>query len=327
MLHLFLLTLTLTQAPRQEDIVIVGSGPSGMTAAIYAARSDYSTLVVEGDESGGQITKSYKIENFPGFPDGISGYDLYLNMKKQAEKFNAKFIPEKVQNIDFSKRPFLIKLESGETIVAKALILAAGTEKKWLNLPNEKKLIGNGVNACALCDGPFFKGKEVAVVGGGDSAFEDAIYLANFASKVTIIHRKESFKASTYLQNIAKNHSNIEFLTDYQVDDLKKDESDNATLLFLKNVKGNETFEKKVDALFVAIGNLPNTQNLNRELELDSDGYVLRKNSTSETSLEGVFASGDIADPRYKQAITAAGMGAASAIDAIRFLQKKGDEK
>jgi thioredoxin reductase (NADPH) len=324
MLHLFLLTFTLTLAPRQEDIVIVGSGPSGMTAAIYAARSDYSTLVVEGDDSGGQITKSYKIENFPGFPDGISGYDLYLNMKKQAEKFKAKFIAEKVKKIDFSKRPFLIELESGEKIVAKALILAAGTEKKWLNLPNEKKLIGNGVNACALCDGPFFRGKEVAVVGGGDSAFEDAIYLANFATKVTIIHRNETFKASTYLQNIAKNHSKIEFLMDCQVDDLKKDESDNATVLFLKNLKDHEAFEKKVDALFVAIGNLPNTKNYPKELKKDSDGYILRKNSTSETSLEGVFVAGDIADPMYKQAITAAGMGAASAIDAIRFLQKKG---
>jgi thioredoxin reductase (NADPH) len=327
MFKFFLSTFLFTAPLFCEDIVIIGSGPSGLTAGIYAARSDYSTLIIEGDDSGGQITKSYKVENFPGFPEGISGYDLYQNMKKQALKFNAKFSPERVKHIDLSLSPYMVELESGEKIYAKALILASGLEKKWLGIPNEKELIGRGVNACALCDGPFFKGKEVAVVGGGDSALEDAIYLSNFASKVTIIHRSNSLRASKYLQNLAKKNEKIDFLLEHSIEELNSTLDNSATKLVLQNEITKKSSQITVDALFVAIGNKPNNDIIPCEIETDKDGYVIRKEGTTKTSIEGVFAAGDVSDSRYKQAITAAGMGAMSAIDAIRFLQEKGDQK
>ncbi len=318
----FLFTL-LTALQALEDVVIIGSGPAGMTAAIYAARSGLSTLVIEGDETGGQIALSYKVDNFPGFPDGISGEDLIRNMREQARKFGAHIQSAKVACVDMTKRPFAIRLEDGVPIYAKSLIIASGASTKWLEIPSEAELIGRGVNSCVICDAPFFLGKEVIVVGGGDTALEDALYLASYASKVTIVHRRDALRASSYLQNQVKENKKIGFMWNSIVKEIKDPKEGKVTGVCIKNVKTKKDQFYSCDGVFIAIGHTPNTMLFKGKLKLDELGYIVTKSLTTETTIEGVFAAGDVTDSRYRQAITAAGSGSMAAIDAFRFIQEQ----
>ncbi len=328
MMHILLISVALvSKVPHEEDVVIMGSGPAGMTAAIYAARSGLSTLVIEGDETGGQITLSYKVDNFPGFPDGISGEELGMNMRKQALKFGAKIQSAKVESVDMTKQPFVLKLEGGKEITSKAVIIASGASTKWLELPSEAALIGKGVNSCALCDAPFFVGKEVVVIGGGDSALEDALYLANYATKVTIINRKENLRASPYLQNQVYANKKIEFVWNATIEEIKDPINEKVTGVTLLDTITKQLKFFPCDGVFIAIGHSPNTQLFKGKLELDETGYVITKPHTTETTIDGVFAAGDVADPKYRQAITAAGSGSMAAIDAYNFIQKQKGRK
>lgn len=306
-----------------EDVVIIGSGPAGMTAAIYAARSGLKTLLVEGEESGGQIAFSYKIDNFPGFPDGISGEDLIKNMKMQARKFGAEIQSAKVVSIDVAKRPFLIRLEDETNLYAKSLIIASGAKARWLEIPSEAELIGRGVNCCAICDAPFFVEKEVFVVGGGDTALEEALYLANYASKVTIIHRRENLRASPFLQSQVRENKKIRFMWNCIVDEIMDPKKEKVTGAFIENLKTKEKKFYPCDGLFIAIGHTPNTTLFKGKLEIDELGYIVTKPMTTETTIDGVFAAGDVVDSKYKQAITAAASGSMAAMDAYTFIQKQ----
>ncbi len=328
MMHILLTALLLASSlPQEEDVVIMGSGPAGMTAAIYAARSGLSTLVIEGDETGGQIALSYKVDNFPGFPEGISGEELVENMRKQAFRFGARIQSSKVSSVDMSKRPFLLKLEGGKEIIAKSIIIASGASTKWLEIPSEAALIGKGVNSCAVCDAPFFIDKEVVVVGGGDSALEDALYLANYASKVTVIHRSENLRASKYLQEQVSLNQKIQYVWNATIDEIKDPINEKVTGVNLRDVETKKVRFFPCEGVFVAIGHAPNTQLFIGELDLDQAGYIVTKAHSTETAIEGVFAAGDVADPKYRQAITAAGSGSMAAIDAYQFIQKQKGKK
>lgn len=301
-----------------RKIIIVGSGCAGSTAAIYAARANLEPLVLEGHEPGGQLSLTTAVENFPGFPEGVQGPELMELMKKQAQRFGAEYKMEVVKEADLSKRPFTLKT-SENTYWAEALIIASGASARLLGLESEKKLIGRGVSTCATCDGFFFRGKEIIVVGGGDSALEEAIFLTKFARKVTVVHRRDQLRASKIMQERALKNEKIDFLWNTVITDILDPEKNEVTAVKLKNVKTGKEETKKIDGVFIAIGHEPNTKVFEGQLEMDK-GYVVIHDG-SRTSVEGVFAAGDVHDTVYRQAITAAGAGCRAAIDAERWLE------
>lgn len=300
-----------------HDLVIIGSGPAGLTAALYAARANLSPVVYEGAQSGGQLMLTTEVENFPGFPDGVMGPDLMDLIRRQAERFGAQLFPVDVESIDLSHRPFTMRVQ-GEDVQARAVILSTGASARWLGVPNEKRLSGRGVSTCATCDGFFFRGKEIAVVGGGDSAMEEALFLTKFATKVTVIHRRESLRASKIMADRAEANDKIEFLWDTVVVDTIGDDA--LTGLELENVRTGERSQFAVEGLFVAIGHTPNTEIVKGQVELDDTGYVVTHRDV-RTSVQGVWAAGDVQDSIWRQAITAAGSGCQAAIDAERVLE------
>lgn len=304
-----------------KNLTIIGSGPAGYTAAIYAARANLSPTLIEGIQPGGQLTTTTEVDNFPGFSSGITGPELMDEMKKQALRFNTEILSEEVTAVDLSNRPFPITVGENDIFQSKAIIIASGASAKLLNIESEKKLMGFGVSACATCDGFFFKDSEVMVVGGGDTAMEEAIFLTKFASKVTVIHRRDTLRASMFMQQRAFNNKKISFSWDSVVVDIMDPDQGKVTGAKLRNVKTDEVTVHKCDGVFMAIGHSPNTSFLRRQLETDETGYIITKNGT-KTSVEGVFACGDVQDHVYKQAVTAAGSGCMAALDAERFLEQ-----
>lgn len=304
-----------------HDVLIAGSGPAGLTAAIYAARANLNPVMVEGEAAGGQLVDTTDVENYPGFPDGILGPELIEVMKKQAERFGTRILTDHIGSCDLSKRPFTLTLQSGKVLKAKTLIISTGASARWLGLESETKLKGHGVTACATCDGFFFKGKEVAVIGGGDTAMEEATFLTKFCSKVTVIHRRGELRASKIMQDRALNNPKIEFKWNSAVEEVYDVAQNKVTGLKLRNTKDNSTEDFKCEGLFLAIGHDPNTGFLNGQLALDEHGFIVVQHPTTRTSVAGVFACGDVMDPIYKQAVTAAGTGCRAAIDAERFLE------
>jgi thioredoxin reductase (NADPH) len=306
-----------------ENLIIIGSGPAGLSAAIYAARDEISPLVITGTSAGGQLLLTTTVENFPGFPDGIEGSELIDLMRKQAEKFGARFVDGDVSKVDFSARPF--KIWVGEQLYeANSVIIATGASAKWLGLESEKKFIGKGVSSCATCDGPFFRNKNVIVVGGGDTALEDAIFLTRFANSVTVVHRRDQLRASKIMQERAFSNPKIKFIWNTVVDEIKGDTKVN--WVRLRNVITNELTEMPIDGVFVAIGNQPNTKPFEGQLQLDEHGYIVVHDIVF-TNVEGVFAAGDVADHFYQQAITAAGTGVMAALRVREYLNKLKYEK
>lgn len=305
-----------------KKVIILGSGSAGLTAAIYAARANLEPLVVEGMEPGGQLTITSDVENFPGFVDPIAGPLLMDAMRKQAERIGVEFVRGRVKKAQLSKKPFEIVLEDGDKkYLAQTLIIATGATAKWLGIPSEQKLYNKGVSACATCDGFFYRGKEVAVVGGGDTAIEEALFLANIASKVTVIHRRDELRASKIMQERVLKHPNINIAWNSVVDEILGVEAGEVTGVRLKDVKTGEKRELECSGVFIAIGHIPNTDFIEGQLEM-SNGYIVTKKYSMETSVEGVFAAGDVQDSVYRQAITAAGTGCMAAIDAERYLQQ-----
>jgi thioredoxin reductase (NADPH) len=301
-----------------RKVTIIGTGPAGLTAALYAGRANLQPLVIEGVEKGGQLMLTTAVENYPGFRDGIMGPDLMEEMRLQAAHFGAEFIEGDVTALDLSQRPFRITVGKTEH-QTETLILATGATAKWLNLGVDKQLSGRGVSTCATCDGFFFKGRNVAVVGGGDTAMEEAIYLAKLCSTVTVIHRRDELRASMVMQQKAKSLPNVRFIWNTEVVDIKDPAQGAVTGLVLKNLVTDETSELAVDGLFIAIGHVPNTKLVAGQVTLDESGYIITRDG-SRTNVSGVFAAGDVQDHVYRQAITAAGSGCMAAIDAERFL-------
>jgi thioredoxin reductase (NADPH) len=302
-----------------HDVVIIGSGCAGLTAAIYAGRANLKPLVLDGYEPGGQLSLTTHVENYPGFPDGIMGPELIENMRKQAQKFGAEFKAGAVTEVDMSRRPFKI-IVGKETYEAKALIVAAGASARLLGLPGERELIGHGVSTCATCDGYFFRGKPIAVIGGGDSAMEEANFLSRHASRVYLIHRRAEFRASKIMIDRAKANPKVEFVTPFTVENILAPQG-HVEGVALRNQQTKETREIPLDGVFVAIGHDPNTIVFKGKLEMDSNGYLIAKNG-SLTSIPGVFIAGDVQDHRYRQAVTAAGSGCMAAMDAEKFLEE-----
>lgn len=298
-------------------VVILGSGSAGLTAAIYTARAQLDPLVIAGTQRGGQLTLTTDVENYPGFVEGIQGPELMELMRKQAERFDVDFIDDDATSVDFRSRPFHIRVRDA-SYHAGAVIIATGAATNWLGLPNEQRLIGHGISSCAPCDAFFFRGKEVAVVGGGDSAMEEALVLTKFATKVTIIHRRDRFRASKIMADRAMRHGKINVVWNTVVEDVIGDESVQG--LLLRDVLTGDRRDLRVDGLFVAIGHRPNTELFRGQIELDEKGYIVLTTHTM-TSVEGVFAAGDVHDSRYRQAVTAAGWGCMAAMDAEKFLE------
>src|SRR5229473_1322954 len=305
-----------------RNVVIIGSGCSGHTAALYTARANLKPLLVEGHEPGGQLSMTTMVENFPGFPEGIMGPQLVENMRKQAERFGAEYRMAHLTSADLSKRPFTLHLGVHQ-VHAKTLIIASGASARWLGLPHEQKLIGHGVSSCATCDGFFFSGKEIVVIGGGDSAMEEATFLTRFAAKVTLIHRRDSFRASKIMLDRARANSKIEFLTDTVVDDVLDVSKKEVTGLRLRNLKSGESWDFPTSAMFLGIGHIPNTKIFEGQLETDADGYLVTHKNVF-TKVPGVFACGDVQDRRYRQAITAAGSGCMAAYEVEKYLEDEG---
>ena len=306
-----------------RNVVIMGSGCAGHTAALYNARANLKPLVIEGHEPGGQLSLTTSVENFPGFPDGIQGPELVENMRKQAARFGAEYRIGHVVKADLSKRPFELTVGK-EIIQTRTLIIASGASARWLGLPNEHALIGHGVSSCATCDGFFFTGKEIVVIGGGDSAMEEATFLTRFATKVTLVHRREQFRASKIMLDRARANSKIDFLTDTVVDDVLDVSKKEVTALRLRNMKSGERWDFPTSAMFLGIGHIPNTKIFEGQLETDPDGYLVTHNNVF-TKVAGVFACGDVQDRRYRQAITAAGSGCMAAYEVEKFLEDEGD--
>ena len=301
------------------NVLIIGSGCAGNTAAIYAARANLEPLVVEGPEAGGQLTLTTEVENFPGFPEGIMGPELVENMKKQAQRFGAIFKPGHVARVDLSERPFKVWI-GGDMVETKTLIVAAGASARWLGLDSEQQLIGHGVSSCATCDGFFFRGQPVAVIGGGDSAMEEATFLTKFASEVSIIHRRSEFRASKIMLDRARANEKIDWIVNATVADVFEPAQKAVSGLKLKSTVDGREWEHKTNALFLAIGHIPNTKVFRGQLDLDAQGYIV-SHGGARTNVAGVFHAGDVQDKVYRQAITAAGAGCMAAIEAERFLE------
>lgn len=305
-----------------HPVIILGSGPAGLTAAVYAARAHLAPLVIDGHEPGGQLTLTTTVENFPGFPQGVLGPDLIRNMREQAAHFGAEFRAGTVGAVDLGRRPFRITLDSGVE-ECQALIIATGASARMLGLESERKLLGHGVSTCATCDGFFFQDQEVAIIGGGDSALEEALFLTKFARRVTLIHRRDKLRASKIMQDKVFANPRIAFAWDSTIEDILDVSQQKVTGLRLKNVKTGAVTDRAVDGVFVAIGHTPNTALFRGVLDMDEVGY-LRTHEGSRTNVPGVFAAGDVQDHVYRQAITAAGSGCMAAIDAERFLEHGG---
>ncbi len=306
-------------------VLILGSGPAGLTAAIYAARANLSPILVAGMQPGGQMTITSDVENYPGFAKTIQGPWLMEQMQAQAEHVGTRFMQDTIVSVDFSKRPFTCVGDSGDTYTGDTMIIATGAQARWLNLESEKKFQGFGVSACATCDGFFFKNKNVAVIGGGNTAVEEALFLANMADKVTLIHRRDSLRAEKILQDRLRANPKIELVWNNVVDEVTGSEDPpSVTGLKLKNVKTGAISNLAIDGLFIAIGHTPNTELFKGKLEMDSEGYLITKPGTTQTGIPGVFAAGDVQDKIYRQAVTAAGTGCMSALEADRFLAHHG---
>lgn len=303
--------------PKLEKVVIIGSGPAGLAAAIYTSRGSLNPLVVAGREAGGQLMLTTDVDDYPGFPEGIQGPDLMNKMRKQAERFETKFISEDVLSVDFSAKPFVIATESQE-LKANSVILATGASAMWLGLESEQRLRGKGVSACAVCDGLFFKGKNVIVVGGGDTAMREAQHLSKACNKVIVVHRRAEFRAQSALQNLLESKDNVEFLFNSEIIEVIGE--NNVTGVKIKNTQSGEISEMPIDGVFVAIGHKPNTDFLKGQLDLDAKGYIVVKDETL-TSVEGVFVAGDVADAKYRQAATAVGSGTKAALDVEEYLE------
>ena len=304
-----------------RKVIIIGSGPAGLTAAVYAARANLEPLVFEGSQPGGQLTITTDVENFPGFPDGIMGPDLMDHMRKQAQRFGATCEYKTVDKVDLLKTPFNVKVKD-EKYTADTVIISTGASARLLGLESETELMGYGVSACATCDGFFFKEKEVLVVGGGDSAAEEAIFLTKFASKVTIVHRRDELRASKIMQDRVFKNNNIEIMWNSAVEDINGTKDSGVTGAMIKDTLSGETKNIACDGVFMAIGHIPNTKVFQGQLDLDKKGYIITKPDSTDTNIPGVFACGDVQDQIYRQAVTAAGTGCMSAIDAERWLEE-----
>jgi thioredoxin reductase (NADPH) len=306
-----------------RNVVIIGSGCAGHTAALYTARANLSPLVIEGHEPGGQLSLTTLVENFPGFPEGIHGPELIANMRRQAERFGAEYKLAHVTAADLKSSP--IKIHAGkETVLTRTLIIASGASARWLGLPNEHALIGHGVSSCATCDGFFFSGKEIAVIGGGDSAMEEALFLTRFATKVTLIHRRDQFRASKIMLERAQKHHKIQFVTNAIVEDIYDASKKEVTGLKLRDARNGKTWDFPTNAMFLGIGHIPNAKVFEGQLDTDQDGYLKTTNYVF-TKVPGVYACGDVQDRRYRQAITAAGSGCMAALEVEKFLEHHGD--
>jgi thioredoxin reductase (NADPH) len=302
---------------RVRELIIIGGGPAGYTAALYSARADLNPLVIEGFQWGGQLMITSDVENYPGYPEGVMGPRMMEDFRRQAERFGAEFVSDDVTRVDFSERPFRVWVDR-EEYRARAVIVATGASARWLGLESEQRLQGRGVSACATCDGAFFKDKHIYVVGGGDTAFEEALFLTRFGIRVTIVHRRNDFRASQIMVARAVEHQKIEFLTPYVVEEVLGEASISG--LRLRNTETGETVEVEAGGLFVAIGHEPNTSLFRDQLDHDANGYLVTRPGTTETNIPGVFAVGDVQDHIYRQAVTAAGSGCMGALDAERYL-------
>ncbi|HXA52384.1 MAG TPA: thioredoxin-disulfide reductase [Candidatus Acidoferrum sp.] len=305
-----------------RNVVIIGSGCAGNTAALYAARANLKPLVISGHEAGGQLSLTTLVENFPGFPEGIMGPQLVENMKQQAIHFGAEYMHGGVIDTDLSQRPFRINVE-GEWIEAMTLIAATGASARWLGLESEMKLIGKGVSSCATCDGFFYRGRKIIVIGGGDSAMEEANFLSRFGSEVTLVHRRDEFRASKIMLDRARHNPKVKFMPNTVVEEIYDVSKDLVTGVRLRNIKSDQVWDQEVDGFFVAIGHIPNTKIFKGQIETDPDGYILSKGG-ARTNIPGVFHAGDVQDRSYRQAITASGAGCMAAIEAERFLESEG---
>jgi thioredoxin reductase (NADPH) len=303
-----------------QKVVIIGSGPAGLTAALYAARANLKPLLIEGLEAGGQLMLTTMVDNWPGFRDGIMGPDLMTEMRAQSERFGTEIIQGNVKGIDLCRRPFTLTLEEGRSVTTDLLIIATGAAARWLEIGSDRKLSGHGVSTCATCDGYFFRGKPIAVVGGGDSAMEEAIYLTKFASKVTVIHRREALRASKIMQDKALANPKIEFVWDSEIAEIEDVGKGEVTGIVVRNLKTSQTHRLPLDGVFIAIGHTPNTSLFEGQIDMDANGYIVTHDGT-RTSVPGVFAAGDVQDHVYRQAVTAAGSGCMAAIDAERYLE------
>jgi thioredoxin reductase (NADPH) len=311
----------MSSAPHADrEVVIIGSGPAGLTAALYAARANLKPLLIEGLEAGGQLMLTTMVENWPGFRDGIMGPDLMSEMRVQAERFGTDVVQGNVKEVNLQQPPFTIVLQDGQRVTAGAVIIATGASARWLDIGSDRKLSGHGVSTCATCDGYFFRGRPIAVVGGGDSAMEEAIYLTKFASKVTVIHRRDTLRASKIMQDKAFANPKIEFVWDSEVVDVNDTSKGEVTGIVVRNLKTGALTEIAVDGLFIAIGHIPNTALVKGQIDLDPGGYI-RTHDGTKTNVPGVFAAGDVQDHVYRQAVTAAGSGCMAAIDAERYLE------